>query len=169
MLQHGAIRVFSIDVGYGQLHWKLRSDERVVAMERKNARFIDRDWFPVLPDFASVDTSFISLNLILPPLYNVLPETAEVVALIKPQFEAGRDQVGKNGVVRDPEIHSSVISNVLSSSVANGYSVTGLDYSPIKGPKGNIEFLVYLTKGDQTRQYIPDIERVVRAAHEEHG
>ena len=168
MLQHGASRVYSVDVGYGQLHWKLRNDARVIVMERRNARLMEREWFPTLPDFASVDTSFISLKLILPPLFSVLAERSEVVALIKPQFEAGREQVGKNGVVRDPEVHRRVISEVITSAVSIGFSVAGLDYSPITGPKGNIEFLLYLTKGHGMDSFAPDIDSVVRGAHEEH-
>ena len=170
MLQHGAARVYSLDVGYGQLHWKLRNDPRVVVMERRNARLMEREWFTLIPDFASVDTSFISLKLILPSLYSVLAERSEVVALIKPQFEAGREQVGKNGVVRDPEVHRRVISDVISSAVHLGYSVAGLDYSPITGPKGNIEFLLYLTKSGETGpSFDPDIIGIVRRAHEEHA
>ena len=169
MLQNGAEHVYAIDVGYGQLHWKLRNDDRVTVMERKNARFMEPSWFPDVPDFGSVDTSFISLKLILPALFRSLNDRSEVVALIKPQFEAGRENVGKNGVVRDPVIHRAVIMDVVSASAAIGFSVAGLDYSPITGPKGNIEFLLYLLKGAGDSAFEPCVEEVVRRAHEEIG
>lgn len=146
MLKNGARRVYAIDVGYGQLDWSLRNDERVTVMERTNARNMVPDWFPEPISFASIDVSFISLRLILPPLYNCLEEGGEVVALIKPQFEAGRGEVGKNGVVRDEAIHARVCRDTMAFADALGFSVLGLDYSPITGPKGNIEFLLYMQK-----------------------
>ena len=146
MLQNGASRVYAIDVGYGQLDFKLRQDERVICMEKTNFRFLKADDLSERPDFASVDVSFISLNLILPVAYEILEERAEMVCLIKPQFEAGREKVGKKGVVRDPKIHEEVISNCLGYAKDAGFAVRGLDYSPIKGPEGNIEYLMYLAK-----------------------
>lgn len=146
MLQSGARQVFAIDVGYGQLDWKLRSDDRVAVLERTNARFMEPAWFSEALDFASIDVSFISLDKILPALYPCLREKGHVVALIKPQFEAGRDKVGKHGVVSLEETHIEVIDRVLHVARAIGYCVKGLSYSPIRGPKGNIEFLVYLEK-----------------------
>ena len=147
MLQNGARRVASLDVGYGQLDWKLRSDPRVTVMERKNARFIEPGWFSEPAGFASIDVSFISLRLILPPLYACLKSDADVVALIKPQFEAGRAEVGKNGVVRDAEVHCAVCRSMMEFAAGAGYAVNGLSYSPITGPKGNIEFLLWLSPG----------------------
>ncbi len=146
MLQHGAQKVYAIDVGYGQLDWRLRNDERVVVMERTNARNMQPEWFLEPLHFASIDVSFISLKLILPPLYACLKPGGQVVALIKPQFEAGRSQVGKNGVVRDPLVHRQVIETVLDFAVDAGFSVIGLTFSPITGPKGNIEFLTLLCR-----------------------
>lgn len=147
MLQNGARCVASLDVGYGQLDWKLRSDPRVTVMERKNARFIEPDWFPEPAGFASIDVSFISLRLILPPLHACLKDDADVVALIKPQFEAGRAEVGKNGVVRDAAVHRAVCQSIMTFADGAGYTVKGLSYSPITGPKGNIEFLLWLSPG----------------------
>ena len=146
MLQHGAKHVYSIDVGYGQLDWSLRNDPRVTVMERTNARYMEEEWFQEAPSFASIDVSFISLQLMLPPLYDCLTENGEIVALIKPQFEAGRSEVGKNGVVRDAKVHADVCRRMVDFALATGYHVRGLSYSPITGPKGNIEFLLYITK-----------------------
>jgi len=146
MLQCGAKQVYAIDVGYGQLDWKLRSDARVVVLERTNARFMEPDWFRQPLDFASIDVSFISLDKILPPLYRCLREGGNTVALIKPQFEAGREKVGKHGVVSLKETHIEVIDRILSIAREVGFCVKGLSYSPIRGPKGNIEFLVFLEK-----------------------
>ncbi|MDL2234798.1 TlyA family RNA methyltransferase [Christensenellaceae bacterium OttesenSCG-928-L17] len=146
MLQHGAKHVYAIDVGYGQLDWRLRNDERVTVMERTNARNMQLDWFQAPLDFASIDVSFISLKLILPALYTCLRDNAQVVALIKPQFEAGRADVGKHGVVRDPVIHRRVCETVLADAKALGFSCKNLTFSPITGPKGNIEFLALLQK-----------------------
>ncbi|OQA14585.1 MAG: Hemolysin A [Firmicutes bacterium ADurb.Bin356] len=144
MLQHGAKVVYAIDVGYGQLDWKLRNDPRVVVMERMNARNLHPDWFLEPMDFASVDVSFISLALILPNLRSCLKAGAFVVILIKPQFEAGRENVGKNGVVRNPLVHVETCSRILKLSIDLGYTVCGFTFSPITGPKGNIEYLALL-------------------------
>lgn len=152
MLQHGAGKVYALDVGYGQLDWALRNDPRVVVMERTNARYMEPDWFKEPIQFATVDVSFISLALILPPLLSCLSKGAQVVALIKPQFEAGRAQVQKHGVVRDPAVHASVIQNVVSSMEKAGYGISGLSYSPVTGPKGNIEFLLHLRNDNTNRE-----------------
>ncbi len=146
LLSHGAKKVYAIDVGYGQLDWKLRQDERVVVMERTNARHMEPSWFSETADFACMDVSFISIKLILPALFECLGEGAKVAALIKPQFEAGRDKVGKKGVVRDEAVHKQVILSIMSFARSVGYSILGLDHSPIKGPEGNVEFLIYLSK-----------------------
>lgn len=144
MLQNGAARVYAIDVGHGQLAWKLREDERVVCMERTNFRHIRKEDIPLEPDFASVDVSFISLTKILLPARAVLKDGGEMVCLIKPQFEAGRDKVGKKGVVREPLVHREVIGKVLDYADILGFEARALDYSPIKGPEGNIEYLLHL-------------------------
>jgi 23S rRNA (cytidine1920-2'-O)/16S rRNA (cytidine1409-2'-O)-methyltransferase len=149
MLQNGASRVYSIDVGYGQLAWKLRTDERVVNLERTNFRYCTREQVPDEIDFSSVDVSFISLSHILPVLSQLLGYGGEAVCLIKPQFEAGREKVGKKGVVRDINVHFEVIEKVISLALENGFGVLGLDYSPIKGPEGNIEYLIYIKKSDE--------------------
>ncbi len=146
MLQHGAARVYAIDVGYGQFDWTLRNDARVIVRERTNARFMEPSWFEGPLDFASVDVSFISLDKILPPLYACLKETGGVVALIKPQFEAGRGKVGKHGVVSDAETHVEVIERIAEIARSAGYFFRGLSFSPVRGPKGNIEFLLWLSK-----------------------
>ncbi len=146
MLQHGAKKVYAIDVGYGQLDWKLRSDARVAVLERTNARFMEPAWFAEPLDFASIDVSFISLDKILPPLQPCLKDGGQVAALIKPQFEAGRGKVGKHGVVSDEATHIEVIDRMLGVARDAGFCVSGLTYSPIRGPKGNIEFLVFLEK-----------------------
>lgn len=145
MLQNGAVKVFAIDVGYGQLAWKLRSDERVVCMERTNVRYVTPEDIGVSADFCSIDVSFISLKLVLPVIKTLLSGKGEVLALIKPQFEAGRENVGKKGVVRDPKIHKQVIDEFLEYSSSFGFFVRGLTYSPIKGPEGNIEYLGWLS------------------------
>ena len=149
MLQNGAKKVFAVDVGYGQLDWKLRNDERVVCMEKTNIRYVTPDQIGEPLDFASIDVSFISLTKVLGPLWELLKEDGEVVCLIKPQFEAGREKVGKKGVVRDPKVHEEVIEMVTSFANANGYLVQGLTYSPIKGPEGNIEYLAWLKKREK--------------------
>ena len=149
MLQNGATKVYAVDVGYGQLDWKLRSDERVVCMERTNARYLDRDQIPDELDFASIDVSFISLKLILPAVHRVLKEGGHVACLIKPQFEAGREKVGKKGVVRDPAVHLEVLEHFLTHAKESHFTVLGITYSPIRGPEGNIEYLGYLKKCDE--------------------
>ncbi len=159
MLQNGATKVYAIDVGYGQLDWKLRNDPRVVVMERTNARNMEPSWFETELDFASVDVSFISLKIILPPIHACLKDDGIVLALIKPQFEAGRGQVGKNGVVRDVKIHQEVIKNTLGFARSIGFSIEELTFSPIKGPKGNIEFLVMLKKTADAPEQCPEDEQ----------
>ena len=167
MLQHGASKVYAIDVGYGQLDWKLRNDERVVVMERSNARFMEPAWFMGdKPSFATIDVSFISLGLILPPLFSCLAPGGEVVALIKPQFEAGRAEVGKHGVVRDELVHASVCAKIVDLAYSLGYAVRGLDHSPITGPKGNIEFLLWLGLEKTPDVATMDILSIVRKAHQ---
>lgn len=146
MLQNGAVKVYSVDVGYGQFAWKLRIDERVVNLERTNFRYATREQIPDEIDFASVDVSFISLKHILPNLNTLLASDGQAVCLIKPQFEAGKEKVGKKGVVRDLNVHLEVVENVINLAVENGFSVMGLQFSPIKGPEGNIEYLIYLNK-----------------------
>lgn len=146
MLQNGAVKVYSIDVGYGQLAWKLRTDERVINLERTNFRYVTKEQVSDELDFASVDVSFISLELILPVMRTLLKENGRAVCLIKPQFEAGRENVGKKGVVRDKKVHIAVINKIISLVAENGFSLLGLDFSPIKGPEGNIEYLCYISK-----------------------
>lgn len=148
MLQNGAKKVYSVDVGYGQLAWKLRNDERVVNLERTNMRYVTNEQVPDKIDFFSVDVSFISLKLILPVARELLSENGEGVCLIKPQFEAGRENVGKNGVVRDQNVHVDVVNTIVDFCLANGFCVLGLDFSPIKGPQGNIEYLIHIKKSD---------------------
>lgn len=167
MLQNGAKKVYAIDVGYGQLAWSLRTDPRVVNLERTNARYLSQEQVPEPIDFFSVDVSFISLSLILPAVRPLLSENARAVCLIKPQFEAGREKVGKKGVVRDPAVHQEVIEKVLSFALENGYSVLGLTFSPVKGPEGNIEYLAYLQRSDAPTQAetAPPARQVVEASH----
>lgn len=166
MLQNGAVKVFSIDVGYGQLAWKLRTDSRVVNLERTNFRYVTREQVTDWLDFASVDVSFISLSLILPVLRELLKDSGRVVCLIKPQFEAGRENVGKKGVVRDRQVHIDVINKIVDVALNNGFSVLGLDYSPIKGPEGNIEYLCFLQKST-TPEVVTDVSanEVVEASY----
>ena len=149
MLQNGAVKVYSVDVGYGQLAWKLRTDERVVNLARTNFRYATREQIPDEVDFASVDVSFISLKHILPNLNTLLAPDGQAVCLIKPQFEAGKEKVGKKGVVRDLNVHLEVVENVINLALENGFSVMGLQFSPIKGPEGNIEYLIYLNKSQE--------------------
>ena len=171
MLQNGARKVYAVDVGYGQLAWSLRSDERVVCMERTNARYLTHEQIPEELDFASVDVSFISLKLILPPLCGLLRQGGHVACLVKPQFEAGKEKVGKKGVVRDPAVHLEVLEHFLEHAKESGFTVLDLTYSPIRGPEGNIEYLGYLEKGDwQERAF--DLKALVAESHEtlkEHG
>ncbi len=166
MLQNGAKRVYAIDVGYGQLAWKLRSDERVINLERTNFRYVTEKEVPEKLDFASVDVSFISLKLILPVLKTLLKPGGEAVCLIKPQFEAGKDKVGKKGVVRDQSVHIEVVKNVFSYMLDSSFAVLGLDYSPVKGPEGNIEYLAYIKLSDNP-QICENIsaEAVVEGSH----
>lgn len=165
MLQNGAAKVYAVDVGYGQLAWKLRTDDRVVNLERTNFRYVTEKEIPDKIDFSSVDVSFISLTYILPVLYKLLKEGGEGVCLIKPQFEAGKDKVGKKGVVRDIKTHVEVIKKVASFAEQTGFKVKGLDFSPVKGPEGNIEYLMYIEKSDAYG--LPDgiAEKVAEAAH----
>ena len=168
MLQNGAKKVYSIDVGYGQLAWKLRTDERVVNLERTNMRKVTREQVPDDIDFFSVDVSFISLRLILPVARELLSENAEAVCLIKPQFEAGREKVGKKGVVRDPQVHIEVVRGIYDFVLQNGFDVLNLDYSPIKGPEGNIEYLIHLRKSDEPKSYTEVTpEQLVASSHAE--
>lgn len=148
MLQHGAKKVYAIDVGYGQLAWKLRTDERVVNMERTNFRYVTHNEIPDEIDFASVDVSFISLKIILPVLRELLKPGGMAVCLIKPQFEAGRDNIGKKGVVRDKSVHINVVEDICSYAIKNGFDLLNLDFSPIKGPEGNIEYLMHIKKSE---------------------
>lgn len=166
MLQNGAKKVFAVDVGYGQFAWKLRSDDRVVNMERTNIRYVTPEDIGEALDFASIDVSFISLTLVLPVAYNLLKENGEIVALIKPQFEAGREQVGKKGVVRDINVHYSVVEKIVDFSRENGYSVLGITFSPVKGPEGNIEYLIYLSKSKEDSGIdTSEIRRIVDLSH----
>ena len=164
MLKNGAVKVYAVDVGYGQLAWSLRTDERVVNMERTNIRYVTHEQVPEELDFASIDVSFISLSLVLKPCRALLKDGGEVVCLVKPQFEAGREKVGKKGVVRDPAVHLEVLENFLNHAHDAGFVLSGLTYSPIKGPEGNIEYLGYLkTQGEP---YEVDLKALVEASHE---
>ena len=163
MLQNGASKVYAIDVGYGQLAWKLRQDERVINLERTNIRYVTEEQVPDSIDFFSVDVSFISLKLVLPVAFSLLQESGQGVCLIKPQFEAGREKVGKKGVVRDPAVHKEVIENTIAFTKEIGFSVLGLDYSPVKGPEGNIEYLMYVGKNGESIDV--DIEELVKESH----
>ena len=165
MLQNGAKKVYSVDVGHGQLAWKLRQDERVVCMEKTNFRYLTRDQIADDLDFASVDVSFISLTKILLPAWRLLKCGGQMVCLIKPQFEAGREKVGKKGVVRDPAVHREVIAKVMDFAALLHFSVLGLTWSPIKGPEGNIEYLIFIQKEEQPEAY--ESEQAAEAALEE--
>ena len=166
-LHSGARHVYAVDVGYGQLDWKLRNDPRVTVMERTNARFLTADMFPERPEIAVMDVSFISIRLILPALISVIGDQGVIYSLIKPQFEAGRDKVGKKGVVRDPKAHEDVIRTISEFAQSIGWNVRRLDYSPITGPEGNIEFLSEIRKSDDSSAGITDadIRSVVAEAH----
>ena len=166
LLKNGAARVYAVDVGYGQLAWSLRTDARVTVMERTNARNLTPDMFPESMDMAVMDLSFISIRLILPAVHALLKPEGECVCLIKPQFEAGRADVGKKGVVRDRAVHERVLNEMLEFFPAAGYTLTGLDYSPIRGPEGNIEYLAHLKKGEHAG-ISPDIAAIVAASHGE--
>ena len=169
MLQNGAKRVYAVDVGYGQLAWKLRSDERVVTLERTNFRYVTEEQIPEKADFASVDVSFISLKIILPVLRNFLIDSGEAVCLIKPQFEAGKGNVGKKGVVRDLGVHISVVKDITAFAVENGFGLMHLTFSPVKGPEGNIEYLMHIIKTARPQDFTcdEDIEALVARSHEE--
>ena len=166
MLMNGASKVYSVDVGYGQLAWKLRQDPRVVCMEKTNIRYVKPEDIDDFIEFASVDVSFISLSKVLPVLKELLVQGGEVVCLIKPQFEAGREKVGKKGVVRDKNVHVEVIKNVTSFTRETGFDVIGLDFSPVKGPEGNIEYLMYIRNESPKEELSMDIEELVRMSHE---
>ena len=168
MLQAGARLVYAVDVGTNQLAWKLRQDERVISMEQFNFRYAEPADFDFRPSFASIDVSFISLSLILPALYQILEEGGQVVALIKPQFEAGREQIGKKGIIKDKKVHLAVLETVTAFMLEAGFSVKGLDFSPIQGGHGNVEFLAFLEKSEQPKNDLEkDLVTVVEAAHKE--
>lgn len=166
MLQNGAKKVFAVDVGYGQLAWKLRCDERVVNLERTNVRYLTAEQVGEPVDFISVDVSFISLTLVLPVAKTYLSENGEMVCLIKPQFEAGRENVGKKGVVRDKQVHIDVVNKIISFAKENNFDVKGLTFSPVKGPEGNIEYLIYLKKGSGKLEIEENLsEQIVLESH----
>ena len=169
MLQNGAVKVYSVDVGHGQLDWKLRNDPRVVCMERTNIRYVVTEDIEERPSFVSIDVSFISLTKVLLPVRNLMEENGEIAALIKPQFEAGREKVGKKGVVRDPAVHKEVIEMVISYAKSISFGVRHLEFSPIKGPEGNIEYLVHLVRlpdGVTEEETNVDVDAVVKSAHD---
>ena len=166
LLKNGAKKVYAVDVGYGQLAWSLRSDARVVTMERTNARSLTPEMFADVMDMAVMDLSFISVRLVLPAVHELLAEDGQVLCLIKPQFEAGREDVGKKGVVRDASVHERVLREFLEAAPGLGYTVMGLDYSPVRGPEGNIEYLAYLKKGAHEAPIL-DAAAVVAASHRE--
>ncbi len=165
LLQQGASKVFAIDVGYGQLDWKIRSDPRVVVMERTNVRYVTPEQLGEPLDLSVIDVSFISLRIVLPVIKTFLKPTGQVLCLIKPQFEAGKEKVGKKGVVRDPAIHKEVLDDFVTLTQETGFTILGLTFSPVKGPEGNIEFLAHLTLDDKPG-IIPDTASVVNDAHE---
>ena len=161
-MEHGAKKVYAIDVGYGQLAWKLRTDERVINMEKTNARYLSLDDFPEAMDWATTDVSFISLTKILPVAFDLLKEEGQMIALIKPQFEAGREHIGKKGVVREPKVHEMVLENMLGFISDLGFKVRGLTFSPIQGPEGNIEYLIWLAKMGED-EVLVDVKAFVQA------
>ena len=165
LLQQGASKVFAIDVGYGQLDWKIRSDPRVVVMERTNVRYVTPEQLGEPLDLSVVDVSFISLKIVLPVIKTFLKESGQVLCLIKPQFEAGKEKVGKKGVVRDPDVHKEVLDQFVEHTTQIGFKILGLTFSPVKGPEGNIEFLAHLTLADQPG-IVPDTALIVAQAHE---
>jgi 23S rRNA (cytidine1920-2'-O)/16S rRNA (cytidine1409-2'-O)-methyltransferase len=165
MLQNGAANVYSVDVGYGQLAWKLRVDTRVINLERTNVRFLTEKQVPDKIDFASVDVSFISLTLVLPVVKLFLKQNAEMVCLIKPQFEAGKGKVGKKGVVREPEIHIEVIQKICEFVIQAGFTILNLSFSPVKGPEGNIEYLIHLKNAQSESGFDIDIKEIVLSSH----
>ena len=168
MLQNGAKKIYAVDVGHGQLDWKLRNDERVICMEKTNFRYVTKEQIPEELDFAATDVSFISLTKILPPAKALLKKDAYMICLIKPQFEAGREKVGKKGVVTDPKVHKEVIVNIESFAASIGFEIMGLDYSPIKGPEGNIEYLLWLKNSSDTpvMPKLEEIDAVVSASEQ---
>ena len=171
MLQNGAAKVYAVDVGYGQLAWKLREDPRVVCMERTNARYLTHEQIPDALDLASLDLSLTPPHLILPAVCGILNDGGHVACLVKPQFEAGKEKVGKKGVIRDPAVHLEVLEHFLDHAKESGFTVLGLTYSPIRGPEGNIEYLGYLEKGDW-RPMEFDLKALVEESHQtlkEHG
>lgn len=164
-LQNGAAKVYAIDVGYGQLAWKLRNDERVVNMERTNVRYLKKEQLAEMVDAVTIDVAFISLDKVLPAVHKILKANGFVIALIKPQFEAGKENVGKKGVVRDPKVHEAVINNVISFAKNEGFGIAGLEFSPIKGPEGNIEYLLYLTLGNDDAVDAEYVSALVSKSH----
>lgn len=170
MLQNGAVKVYAVDVGHGQLAWKLRNDERVVCMEKTNIRYVTPEDIPEKIEFSSIDVSFISLTKVLGPVKHLLSDDGQIVCLIKPQFEAGREKVGKKGVVRDKKVHLEVINMVIDFAVSIGFEILNLEYSPIKGPEGNIEYLLYLQnhqEGARCPNVPVDAAKIVDSAHQE--
>lgn len=166
LLQNGAKKVYAVDVGYGQLAWKLRTDERVVNLERTNLRYVTREQVPETLDLAVMDVSFISIRLVIPAVRELLRPSGDLICLIKPQFEAGRENVGKKGVVRDAAVHRAVLESFLAFFPEAGFTLMGLDYSPIRGPEGNIEFLAWLKKGVHNAPEF-DVSALVEASHKE--
>ena len=169
LLKNGAVKVYSIDVGYGQLAWEIRQDPRVICMDRTNIRYVEPKHIGEPADFCSIDVSFISLTLVLPPVLKLLKDEGEIICLIKPQFEAGRDKVGKKGVVRDIEVHREVLRKVLDWARGHQLSVLEIDFSPVKGPEGNIEYLVYISKkhSKELKDIDETIEKVLQTSHTE--
>ncbi|MDD4563872.1 MAG: TlyA family RNA methyltransferase [Eubacteriales bacterium] len=167
MLKNGAAKVYAIDVGYGQLDWRLRNDPRVVNMEKVNVRYLDKTKITEKADFISIDVSFISLKLVFPIAVDLLSQEGNLVCLVKPQFEAGREQVGKKGIVRDKAVHMEVLEKVIQYGAANGLYPQGIEFSPMTGAKGNIEYLLLLNKMNSSAGFKPLIEAVVKAAHEQ--
>ena len=165
MLQNGAVKVYAVDVGHGQLDWKLRNDERVVCMEKTNIRYVTPDQIEEAPEFVSIDVSFISLTKVLGPVKNLMAPKGEIVCLIKPQFEAGREKVGKKGVVRDKNVHKEVIHMVMDYAKEIGFVLCNLEFSPIKGPEGNIEYLLHISKDADRQPGEIDVDAIVEASH----
>ena len=168
LLQNGAGKVYAVDVGYGQLAWKLRGDPRVVCMERTNIRYVTREQISEDIDLAVADLSFISLRLVLGAVRALLKDSGELICLVKPQFEAGKDKVGKKGVVRDPAVHEEVLEDFIRYSAEAGFALRGLDFSPIRGPEGNIEYLAWLSKSGESIAF-PHVNELVAASHAAHG
>ena len=169
MLQNGAVKVFAVDVGHGQLAWKLRQDDRVICMEKTNIRYLLPEMLPEKIDFASIDVSFISLTKVLLPVKALMSEEGQIVCLIKPQFEAGREKVGKKGVVREKSVHLEVIQMVIEYAISIGFAILNLEFSPIRGPEGNIEYLLYLQnhpEGNTYSQTPVDAEAIVEKSHQ---